>query len=61
MPAARISIRKIKEVLRLRFDAVLSIRQISSAVKLSTGDSQTGGIIRTAMAGAGRSRVVLLF
>jgi transposase len=38
--------RKIKEVLRLRFDAGLSIRQIASAVKLSTGATQ--GIVKQA-------------
>lgn len=38
--------RKIKEVLRLRFDAGLSIRQIAAAVKLSTGATQ--GLVKQA-------------
>lgn len=41
MPALRISMRKIKEVLRLRFGSGLSIRKTAAAVKLSTGATQS--------------------
>ncbi len=37
MPAVRSSMRKIKEVLRLKFDADLSCRQIAASLKLSVG------------------------
>ena len=41
MRVARISIRKIKEVLILSFDTGLSIRQIATAVRLSTSAGST--------------------
>ncbi len=37
MPPVRSSMRKIKEVLRLKFDADLSCRQIAASLKLSVG------------------------
>lgn len=37
MPAERISMRKIKDVLRLKFTAQLSHRQIAAALKVSVG------------------------
>ena len=37
MPAARSSMRKIKEVLRLKYEANLSCRQIAASLKLSVG------------------------
>jgi transposase len=37
MPAARSSMRKIKEVLRLKYDANLSCRQIAASLRLSVG------------------------
>jgi transposase len=37
MPAVRSSMRKIKEVLRLRFEAQLTIRQIAASLSLSVG------------------------
>lgn len=37
MPAVRSSIRKIKDVLRLKYEAKLSCRQISASLKLSVG------------------------
>ena len=37
MPAVRSSMRKIKDVLRLKFDADLSCRQIAASLKLSVG------------------------
>lgn len=40
MSAKRIAMRKIREVLRLRFHAVLSIRQISTSTKISVGSIQ---------------------
>ena len=40
MPGPRISMRKIKDVLRLRFGSRLSVRQTAAAVKLSTGATQ---------------------
>lgn len=40
MPAKRISMRKIREVLRLRLEARLSIRQISASTKISVGAIQ---------------------
>ena len=40
MSAKRIAMRKIREVLRLRFDAGLSIRQISASTKISVGSIQ---------------------
>tara|TARA_R110002167_G_scaffold64548_1_gene182624 strand:- start:4964 stop:5911 length:948 start_codon:yes stop_codon:yes gene_type:complete len=40
MPAKRVAMRKIREVLRLRLAAGLSIRQISASTKVSTGSIQ---------------------
>lgn len=40
MAAKRITMRKIREVLRLRFSAELSIRQISAGTKISVGSIQ---------------------
>lgn len=40
MAAKRIAMRKIREVLRLRFSAELSIRQISAGTKISVGSIQ---------------------
>ena len=37
MPAARSSMRKIKDVLRLKYEANLSCRQIAVSLKLSVG------------------------
>jgi transposase len=37
MPAVRSSMRKIKYVLRLKFEANLSCRQIAASLKLSVG------------------------
>lgn len=37
MPAVRSSMRKIKDVLRLKFKANLSFRQIAANLKLSVG------------------------
>ena len=37
MPAARSSMRKIKDVLRLKYEADLSCRQIAASLKLSVG------------------------
>ena len=37
MPAVRSSMRKIKDVLRLKYEANLSCRQIASSLKLSVG------------------------
>ncbi len=37
MPAVRSSMRKIKEVLRLKYEAKLSCRQIAASLKLSVG------------------------
>jgi len=37
MPAQRITVRKIREILRLHFESGLSIRQISASTKASTG------------------------
>ena len=37
MPTERISMRKLKEILRLRFEAGLSYRQIAAAAKVSVG------------------------
>ena len=39
MPAKRVSMRKIKECLRLKFDCALSHEQIGRALGLSKGDS----------------------
>ena len=33
----RLSMRKIREILRLRFDCKLTIRQISASIRVSTG------------------------
>ena len=41
MSAKRIAMRKLREVLRLRFDAGLSIRQISVSTKISVGSIQS--------------------
>lgn len=41
MPAKRITMRKIRDVLRLRHHAGLSIRQIQSSTKVSVGSIQT--------------------
>lgn len=40
MSAKRIAMRKLREVFRLRFDAGLSIRQISASTKISVGSIQ---------------------
>ena len=40
MPAKRMPMRKIREVLRLRLEAGLSIRQISASTKTSVGSIQ---------------------
>ena len=40
MAAKRMTMRKIREVLRLRFSAELSIRQISAGTKISVGSIQ---------------------
>lgn len=40
MPAKRIAMRKIRDVLRLKLDAKLSIRQISASTKVSVGAIQ---------------------
>ena len=40
MPATRIAMRKIREVLRLRLEAGLSFRQISASTKVSVGAAQ---------------------
>ncbi len=40
MPAKRIAMRKIRDVLRLKLDARLSIRQISASTKVSVGAIQ---------------------
>ena len=40
MPAKRIVMRKIREVLRLRLEAGLSFRQISASTKVSIGAAQ---------------------
>jgi hypothetical protein len=40
MPATRITMRKIRDVLRLRLSAELSIREISRSTKLSVGGIQ---------------------
>jgi len=40
MPATRMAMRKIREVLRLRLEAGLSIRQISASTKTSVGAIQ---------------------
>ena len=40
MPAKRITVRKIRDVLRLRLAAGLSIRQIKASTKLSVGAIQ---------------------
>ena len=37
MPAVRSSMRKIKEVLRLKYEANLSCRQIAASLKISVG------------------------
>ena len=37
MPTERISMRKLKEILRLRFEAGLSYRQITAAAQVSVG------------------------
>jgi len=41
MPAKRTTMRKIRDVLRLRHHAGLSIRQIQSSTKVSVGSIQT--------------------
>ena len=41
MPAKRTTMRKIRDVLRLRHHAGLSIRQIQSGTKVSVGSIQT--------------------
>ncbi|GBE07884.1 hypothetical protein BMS3Bbin11_00592 [bacterium BMS3Bbin11] len=41
MPAKRITMRKIRDVLRLRHHAGLSIRDIQSSTKVSVGSIQT--------------------
>ncbi|WP_213992176.1 hypothetical protein [Sodalis sp. dw_96] len=40
MPNQRIAMRKIREILRLRFDVGLSLRQISQCTDVSTGAIQ---------------------
>ena len=40
MAAKRIAMRKIREVLRLRFEANLSVRQINASTKISVGAIQ---------------------
>ncbi|EJI4684068.1 sigma-70 family RNA polymerase sigma factor, partial [Salmonella enterica] len=40
MPNKRIAMRKIREILRLRFEAGLSFRQISQCADVSTGAIQ---------------------
>ena len=40
MPGKRIAMRNIRDVLRLRLDAQLSIRQISASTKVSVGAAQ---------------------
>jgi transposase len=40
MAAKRIAMRKIREVLRLRFEAKLSVRQINASTKISVGSIQ---------------------
>ena len=40
MPAKRITMRKIRDVLRLRMAAGLSVRQISASTKISVGAIQ---------------------
>jgi len=40
MPAKRLTMRKIRDILRLRMEAQLSIRQINASTKISVGAIQ---------------------